>query len=47
MIGPVAATARIQRMFSRTRLRAVSWNLRISKPSMPKAFTTRFPLMVS
>ncbi len=45
--GDVAASARTQRMFSRSRLRAASRNLRISKPSMPKAFTTRLPLMVS
>ncbi len=43
----MAASARTQRMFSRSRLRDASRNLRISNPSMPKAFTTRLPPTVS
>jgi hypothetical protein len=45
--GDVPASARIQRMFSCSKFFDASRNLRISKPSMPKALTTRFPLMVS
>ncbi len=39
--------ARIHRMFSRSRLRAASRNLRISNPSIPNAFTMRLPVIVS
>ena len=45
--GEVATAERIQRMFSRSRRRADSRNFPISKSSIPKAFTTRFPLTVS
>ena len=47
IIGPVATAARTQRMFSRSSRCAVDLNLAISKSSIPKAFTTRFPLTVS
>ena len=47
IIGEVTRNARTQRMFSRNSFREASRNLRISKPSMPNAFTTRLPLMVS
>src|SRR6266566_1810127 len=47
MIGPVATAARTQRIFSRSSRCAVCLNLKISKSSMPKAFTTRLPLTVS
>src|SRR5205814_208931 len=47
IVGPVATAARTQRIFSRSSRCAVCLNLAISKSSIPKAFTTRFPLTVS
>jgi len=45
--GAVATAARTQRMLSRSKRREASRNLRISKSSIPKAFTTRLPVTVS
>ena len=47
IVGPVATAARTQCIFSRSSRCAVCLNLAISKSSIPKAFTTRFPLTVS
>ncbi len=45
--GEVAICTRTQRMVSRNSLFAAARNFLISKSSMPKAFTMRFPTMVS